>query len=180
MTNSEFKEFSALVSQLWPRWAYVDDKNPDRSNWNTTNQMNVYQLFKAHDAKEAEALLRKQRQWEPDANKPEWKPILNELRTRIGERKSPEDIALENRARFDTRRMLAWGRVNQHRLDDIEQEILKVRPRLRNALRYARRVVHSDARVWVCEQWENGERFEEFADAIEPESSQTESVEVPF
>lgn len=180
MTSLEFEQFSRLVSQLWPRWAYVDPKNPDKSNWNQANQANIFQLFKNHDLRPAEAILRKQRQWEPDGTKPEWKPILNELRTQKGNQRSPAEIAADEQAERETMRMRAWGRVNQHRLDEIEREVLRQRPRMRYALNYARKL-HAEMRVWVCEQWEMGVRFEEFADGPDEvvEDSPLQS-EIPF
>lgn len=162
MYSTEFVGFAKLVAELWPRWAHHDEKNPGKSNWNTHNQAMVFDLLKAYELRACEDAIKKQRRFDPDATKPSWGALTNELRSQAQQRKTPEEIALEERAVRENRRMRAWGHANKHRMDGIEQEVYRHRPKLRDAIAYARKL-HGDARVWMCERWDTGDRFEDFA-----------------
>lgn len=163
MTGLDFEEFSRLVAQLWPRWCYAKDGEPERGNWNTAARGNIFHLLKSFTLDECSRALRKQRLWDPDAAKPSWNSLVGELRSnRKGFARTPDEIELVERAERETRRMRHWGYANRDRLDAIEQEVYRHRPRLRQAISFARKF-NGEVRVWMCEQWERGDRFDDFA-----------------
>lgn len=179
MTSSEFSEIAMLVVALWPRWAYVDPKCPDKSNWNQANRNKIFNLLKHYAADDCVAGLKKQSLWDPDATKPSWSSLLTDLRSQTSIRGStPKEKELEERAYREYRRMYAWGVANKHRLDEITREAVRHRPRLKEALKYGRKL-HGDLRVWVCEQWDKGDRFEDFASEDDPDAESDQS-EIPF
>ena len=170
MNSHEFREVAGVVFELWPKWSAVDERSPEKSNWNVANQNKIFNLLKSYPAEDCLKALKKQSLWEPDATKPSWSSLLTDLRSQASRRgRTPEEQESENQAWRDTRPMRHWGYANQHRLDLLYAEVVRCRPKLAESVSYARKF-HPDVRVWVCAQWDRGDRFDDFADDTELES----------